>query len=193
LSLLAGFRYIELNESLSIVRDTFCLTPGCGDGVTTVSDNFGTRNRFFGGQVGVDYEYRTGRWIFGANGKVALGDMYQSVAINGVTAGNPAEIPAGGPVTLGPTGLLAQGSNSGRFHRDRFAVVPEVGLKVGYQITDNLSVFAGYSVLYMSDVVRPGEQIDLVVDKNGNLHPRVPFRGSGVWIQGFNGGLEWKY
>src|SRR5262249_12040293 len=91
-------------------------------------------------------------------------------------------------------GLLAQGSNIGRHFHNHFAVVPEVGLKVGYQVNDNLTVFAGYSVLYLSDVVRPGEQVDLVVDKTGNLQrPRVTRNNSSFWAHGVNAGLEWKY
>ena len=100
----------------------------------------------------------------------------------------------GANVTSAPTGLLAQTSNIGRHGGSHFAFVPEVDLKIGYQLTDNLMVFVGYSALYMSDVVRPGQQVDLVIDKTGNLQrPIAPMRNTNFWAHGFNAGLEWKY
>jgi hypothetical protein len=189
LDLLAGLRFIELNERLNIERTSLCILPGCEGQIATVTDIFGTRNRFYGGQVGLDYEYRHGRWTFGATGKVAIGDMLETVGVSGLTTATP-----GTNAVPGPVGLLAQPSNIGQHSRDHFAVVPELGLKIGYQVNDNLSVFAGYSLLYMSDVLRPGEQIDLVVDSTGKLaRPRVPLNGSSLWVQGFNAGVEWRY
>jgi hypothetical protein len=189
LDVLAGFRFIELSENLSITRSNLCIQPGCVDVTSVVFDQFGTRNRFYGGQAGLDYEYRLNNWILGATGKVAIGDMHEVVNVSGFTAASPqANVQPSG------VGLLAQGSNIGRHFHNHFAVVPEVGLKVGYQINDNLTVFAGYDVLYLSSVVRPGEQVDLVVDKSGNLQrPHVSMNNTSFWAHGLNAGLEWKY
>ena len=44
--------------------------------------------------------------------------------------------------------------------RDRFAVLPEFGFDVGYQLTSRWRSFIGYNFLYISDVARPGNQID---------------------------------
>jgi hypothetical protein len=189
LDLLVGFRFIELTENLTISRFSECIMPGCNNVTTDVVDSFGTRNRFYGGQVGFDYEFHMARWILGLNGKVAIGDMHETVTASGLTVASP-----GANVASSNTGLLVQASNSGRQTTDHFAVVPEVGVKVGYQITDNLSAYVGYSVLYMSNVVRPGEQVDLVVDKTGTLHrPSIPLNNTSFWAHGWNAGLEWKY
>jgi hypothetical protein len=38
--------------------------------------------------------------------------------------------------------------------------VPEAGIDVGYQLTRHLRAKAGYTFIYWTDVVRPGDQID---------------------------------
>ena len=47
---------------------------------------------------------------------------------------------------------------------DKFAVVPEVGFNVGYQVTPHLKFFVGYSMLYWSRVLRAGDQVDPMID-----------------------------
>src|SRR5262249_18346235 len=116
------------------------------------------------------------------------------------------------PVT-GVGGLFALGSNIGRRSHDRYAVVPEVGLKAGYNVTDNVRGVVGYNFLYMSSVVRPADQIDLRVNPNlqptifpvPNLNPvannvalatqppRPLFRTTDFWAQGVNFGVEIRY
>lgn len=103
-------------------------------------------------------------------------------------------------------GLLAVPSNIGRHTRDQFSVVPEVGVKLGYQFTDHLRVFVGYNFLYWTNVVRPGDQIDPVLNvaqipnftignqaASQTVRPIVPFRNSDFWAQGINAGLEFHY
>lgn len=193
LDLLLGFRFVELNESLSINRFSVCLPPQAPC-TSQVDDLFGTRNRFYGGQIGLEYEYRHCNWNFGVWGKVALGSMYERILITG--SSTLTEFTAGGApvVTRTNTGLLAQNSNSGAHTQDRFAVVPELGFKIGYQLTDNINAYVGYSFLYLSDVVRPGDQVDLIIDQTGALRrPAVPFRTTDFWAHGLNFGLACRY
>ncbi|MGI9428364.1 MAG: BBP7 family outer membrane beta-barrel protein, partial [Bythopirellula sp.] len=97
--------------------------------------------------------------------------------------------------------------NIGVFERDEFSMIPEVGLTLGYNVTPRLKVTGGYSLLYWSNVVRPGDQIDL--DVNANLlrrdgvpdpdtivrddHPRFVFRQTDLWAQGLNFGAEYTW
>ena len=99
-----------------------------------------------------------------------------------------------------PHGLLAQPSNSGSFQRNRFAVAPDLGANIGYQVTDHLRAFVGYDFLYLSEVVRAGDQVDLRVNPNqlrgvagGPALPAFNFHGSDYWAQGVSFGLEFKY
>jgi hypothetical protein len=123
-----------------------------------------------------------------------------------VVAFSPAGAAPGG-VGAFPGGLLAlPGANIGNFTRDKFAVLPEVGLKVGYHVTPNLRLAVGYNFLYLSDVVRPGDQIDsgLDVTRIPNFpvpgaqplpvaRPTVPFNDTGVFAQGITFSLQWSY
>jgi len=104
-----------------------------------------------------------------------------------------------------PVGFLASGSNSGHFTRDVFAVVPEVGINLGWQITTQLRASVGYTFLYWSSVVRPGDQVDVGLSGTqlptdtrfnpgaGPARPAVLLRGKDFWAQGINFGLEFRY
>jgi hypothetical protein len=215
LDLLAGYRHLSLNEGLHIQEDSFVLIPppppppifppvaiGPGDHAVVI-DRFDTHNEFNGGQIGVSGEYRWGRLYVGGTAKVALGVVHQVIDINGSTTLISG---ATGAVTSVGAGILAGPSNSGHFTRDRFAVAPELTLKLGYQLSDNIRAFVAYDFLYLSRVVRPGDQVDRAVDANKvpfftnfvlpnppSPRPIVPFRTSDFWAQGVSVGLEVRY
>jgi hypothetical protein len=188
LDLLGGFRFVELTESFILERNCGCpLPPG---GVSHNSDLFGTRNRFYGGQIGADYEYRSGRWILGAAGKIGLGVMHQSVLIDGMRL---TILPNQAPIVR-PGNFFTAPSNIGKYQRDEFAVVPEVQLKLGYQLTDHLSAHVAYNFLYLSTVARPGDQIDRSFNpRPGGQGPAFVFQDTDFWAQGVNFGLNWRY
>jgi hypothetical protein len=144
--LLAGFRYLELTEGLGITENLAVApnVPVLGGTAFGVSDQFNTRNRFYGGQIGARAEFWRGGLFVNVRGMVALGGTDQVVEVAGGTViAPPGQVP-----TVANGGLLAQPTNSGHFTRDRFAVVPEVGINVGYQVTEHLRAFVGYSFLY---------------------------------------------
>ncbi len=108
-----------------------------------------------------------GFWTMDALIRLAIGNTRQTVTINGQTTINdPTNTPA---VQTLPGGLLTQTSNIGTYRQDEFAVVPELNLNLGYQLTDHFRVMLGYTAIYWSNVVRPGQQISL--DVNPNLLP----------------------
>src|SRR5262249_49996860 len=80
---------------------------------------------------------------------------------------------------------------------DRFAVLPEVGLKAGYRLAPWLRATVGYNFLYLSSAVRQGEQVSRVVDVRQlppaaapiPFLPPFPFRPSDFCAQGFALGL----
>lgn len=131
---------------------------------------------------------------------MALGDAHQEVRIAGSTVFTD---PVGNSVRQ-PGGLLALPTNMGSYSRDKFAVVPELGINVGRQLTDHLRVYVGYNLLYWSSVVRPGDQIDFVVNPTqlptpagpgvlvGPARPAFSFRDTDFWAQGVNLGVEFR-
>jgi hypothetical protein len=196
---LVGARYVGLNDTLTISENLTITAPGPFNGTTSqVMDRFGTQNRFYGAQFGFAGEYRFDRWFVGGRAVIGMGVTQQIVDISGTTTNT---VPGMAPVTS-TGGLLAQTTNIGRHTRDKFGVIPEVGLNVGYQFTDHLRAFVGYNFLYWNSVVRPGNQIDTRVNPNlipppvstaGPQLPAFAFHGSDFWAQGITFGLEFRY
>jgi hypothetical protein len=208
--LLAGFRQVSLREDLSYVNAASNIAEGGAaefEGTTlapgftvTALDKFRTANLFDGGQVGARIDRRWGLLALDVVGKVALGSMHQSVAIRGQTT---TDAPL--PVTQAVGGIFAQASNSGNHSRDVFAVVPEVGVNLGVNLTANLRARVGYTFVYLSSVVRPGDQIDRTINTNavpidpnfgapgGPNRPALEMKSTGFWAQGLNFGLEFTF
>jgi hypothetical protein len=200
LDYLAGFRYMGLDENLSVTENLNVLSGASAGSRINVVDAFSTHNNFYGGQLGLDLEWQRGRWSVDLLGKVALGDTHEVVRINGNT-----QFITSTMSVVQPGGLLALPTNIGRFSRERFGVLPEAGIKLGYQINPHWRAFVGYSFLYLNDVARTGQQIDRVVNPTqlpsilgpgmlrGPARPAFTNTGSDFWAQGVSVGLEWKY
>jgi hypothetical protein len=205
--MLGGFRFLQLNEGLNI-DEHILVDPGqstFASDLVTVSDRFATRNNFYGAQIGAVASFKCDCWSLDFRGKVALGDTHQAISIGG----DQVLIPPAGAPTVVPGGLLALNSNSGTFTRDRFSVVPEWGVNLGYNVTDHLKLTFGYTFIYWSNVVRPGDQVDRGLDITripnfvmpgqvvppvaGSARPAVPFKETSFWAQGMNFGLEYTY
>ena len=87
---------------------------------------------------------------------MAVGETTSHVWIDGsTTIQEPTQAAA-----TSPGGFLALPSNIGHYAHNDLAVVPEVGLTLGYDITCRLKFTMGYSFLYWSKVARPGDQIN---------------------------------
>ena len=199
-NLLGGFRYLSLDEALTVSNNSTLLAPlsytegtggqsltappGSGAGVI---DFLGTRNQFYGGQLGARFETALGRWFLSATGKVALGVSHEVITANGTTLVTPTNAP---PVWF-YGGNYVLGTNAGRYWSYGFAVVPEAQLKVGYQLGPHLLAQVGYDFLYWSRVARPGNQLDNTYD--GVTHPAIPLASSSFWAQGLTFGLQFNY
>lgn len=202
---LLGFRYVELDESLNIGENITTTVDNNATGFPAgtnivVLDHFATRNQFYGGQIGLASTCRWNRWSLDLRAKVALGTVHQTVDVLGAqVVTQPGQAPQNFQ-----GGLLALSSNSGHFSRNRFAAIPEFGINLGYDITPNWRIFVGYTFMYWSNVARPGDQIDRVLNVNkipnfltstnaGPNRPIMPFNSTDFWAQGANVGLEFKY
>jgi hypothetical protein len=174
LDLLGGFRHLSLDETLSIAQRDF---------VTEVvtSDRLGTRNRFYGGQLGLEAEAHYGSWSVDVFGKVALGGNWATATVNGTTL-------QGGHAY--PGGALASPATIGRFTSDVFAVVPELGVHFAYELTNNIRFTAGYGLLYFSDAARPAEQVELL---QHHAPSSLPAASSDFWGQGVTVGVEFRF
>ncbi len=163
LDALGGFRYMDLAESLSVNASVTDFINQIND--ITV-DRFGTRNQFYGGQFGARLGFQSGRTSFDLTGKLAMGANHETVEINGNTTQNGL---GSGNSGAFPGGVLTQPSNIGRATQSQFGVIPEVQLRVGYQVLTNLRASVGYDFVYWNQVVRPGNQIDRNINPTQTL------------------------
>jgi hypothetical protein len=201
--LLGGFRFLQINDNLDIDENLLvpASSPSFAGAAFGLADHFNTHNDFYGGQVGIRSEFSWRRWVSDITFKLAMGDMHERVDINGSTLITP----PGGTPTAFTGGLLAQPTNIGQYNRDRFAVIPDIGINLGYQITDRWRAFVGFDALYVSNVARPGNEIDPVVNPSqlpslgggrmlvGPARPAFTFRDTDFWAYGVNFGFEFRY
>ncbi|HEV3203309.1 MAG TPA: BBP7 family outer membrane beta-barrel protein [Gemmataceae bacterium] len=213
LDYLIGLRYLQLDEALDITESIrvnsdpnrfppeFSAFKYLAGANIFVNDRFATHNSFYGGQIGADLGASHGHWQLQLRGKLGLGWTHEVIDING---GQLIVFPDGRRQGF-RGGLLALPTNIGHFTQDRFAVVPEADVNVGYRVSNCLCIYMGYTFLYWSRVVRPGDQIDRVIDTTqipnfgqstvptGFARPTVPFKEKDFWAQGLNFGLEFTW
>jgi hypothetical protein len=192
---IAGYRYLGLDDHLNVSENIAGLGAATGF-LFQSSDGFTTRNRFNGGQIGLDGEWRRNRWSVDCSAKFAFGNVNETAIVTGATSSSFLGAPLGGPAS---GGLLTVG-RVGVYHRDRFAWSPDVGVNLGYQVTDHMRAFVGYDFLYLSDVARTGQQVDLRANStlitptpSGPANPPFAFHGTDFWAQGLSFGLEFRY
>jgi len=209
LELLDGFRFLRLEEDLSLNGNSIDLPPtgvGSLNGVplpastpVSLSDSFGTQNSFFGGELGGRAEFRFGQGFYAeVVGKASIGVSHESVTASGTTS---AALPSG-TVTV-PGGLFANPDVLGHRTQNEFAVVPECSITAGYQLGRHVRAYVGYNFIYWSSVVRPGDQISSAVNPavvplfpgSGATPIRTgpPSRDTDFWAQGINFGLAFHY
>ncbi len=191
-----GWRNLLLTESLKLHEN---LQSQVDQGRFSIDDNFYTRNIFNGAELGVMWHGRRGLWSLDSLLRLSIGNVNQRVTINGGTQITP----QGAATQTFQSGFLTQRSNIGVFERDVFAVVPEFGSTMGYQLTPRARLLCGYTLMFLSNVVRPGDQID--TDLNPNLlppaqnvnnqveRPQFRFVESDYWVQGLNFGMEFRW
>ena len=84
-----GYRYLQLNDNLGIREELTTTNYGDADpnanGSFLIQDSFGTRNQFHGGELGLVFQTRQGRWTMELAPKIALGTTQENVTINGST------------------------------------------------------------------------------------------------------------
>lgn len=194
----AGWRTAKLDESLMINHQSeWIATQGPIVPGTTkaVYDLFDTQNQFHGAELGILVQTCQGPWSLDLIGKLGLGNTRSEVFVDGRTT---SVVPGAGSAIFAG-GLLAQETNMGRYARNDFSVMPEVGVTLGYDITCRLRFKFGYRLLYWSEAARPGDQIDRRVSQlppeapSGQQRPEFRLLTSDYWIQGMNFGLEYCF
>lgn len=197
---IVGVRWMVLDEEI-VVQET--LRANTGGTIIGILDTFTTRNDFIGADLGFKTQFRWDCWYLNVITRVALGGNHQQISNDGFTG---ATTPAG-ETTTARAGRYTGPANIGNFNNDVFAVVPEVGFQLGYQPRNWLRVSMGYNWLYWDNIVRPGGNIDPVVNPigvptSGQFNPNtlyeprrpgVPYNLTDFWVQSVTVGIELLY
>ncbi|GAC1344614.1 MAG: BBP7 family outer membrane beta-barrel protein [Acetobacteraceae bacterium] len=196
-SALAGLRYLDLSEDFDL-SDSFYGKSGPFVGQSgTVRDHFGTSNRFIGPTIGLRARTTWGRLSLTTTGRISVGDTIQELNVAGsYRAVNYTP-------SAGPEGIFAQPADSGRRTSNAIAVAPELQVKLGYDVTPSLRLTLGYDLLFLSSVVRPGDQLDRNIPKGqvfqqggpaiSTTSPARLFRTSDFHAQGLSAGVSLKF
>jgi hypothetical protein len=195
---LAGFRYIDLRESIRITNQSVFPNGTRLNGL----DVFRTSNQFYGGQVGLASRYGGVERGFGLDTitKLALGGIRQRAE----NFGNFSRVPVAGPQELFAGGLYARGANAGAFERTETAFAFDLTANLTYNFSPRAKVWGGYSILWLSSVARPGEQINPVINDstvpfianptvNSSTAPAFRWKSNDYWVQGLNFGAGLMY
>jgi hypothetical protein len=201
---LAGYRFLYYSQGISVTEDLTSTLPSnqfpfipFGTNLL-VGDQFAARNSFHGFDMGLTGEFRRGPWSLEWLAKLALGQTFTVLDINGETT---VTVPGLPPVTS-PGGFLALSSNSGHFTREHFSVVPEFGVHLGYDLTSHIRTSIGYTILWWNGIGDATKAIDQSVNPNllppaiPNAGPAAPaplFGKSTLVGQGIDLGLEFRF
>lgn len=221
---LTGVRWYQLRETLEIREALISdfedvpvderpdnLFPQ--DTEIDILDQFSTENNFVGGELGFDWGIERNRLSFNVLSKIAIGNNSQEVSIFGQTEvtepGQMSEFMEGGLLALprnaagpDPDDEVFVG-NIGEYDRDRFSMIPELNFNVGYKLTQQCKLRVGYTIMYWTNVLRPGDQIDRELNSSQipsdnatalffiPSRPQFAFNETNVLIQGLNIGAEY--
>ncbi|MBL8821211.1 MAG: BBP7 family outer membrane beta-barrel protein [Planctomycetia bacterium] len=189
-----GFRWIELDETVF----TDYRQQQVNGAQSHVWDDFGTANNFYGLNLGLRSQWYFGStWSLDITGKLGLGAMRGTITIDGYTQ---TAVPPQFIINTERGGLYAQASNVGRTTDIRFGVVPEIEIALGYYFWDHWRFTMGYNFMAMTNVVRPGDQIDNRINPNifngqtgGPNLPEPLNKTSTFYLNTLSLGLEIRY
>ena len=197
LSGLGGFQYLNLSEGFNL-SDTLVGLSGPFLGQSgSVSDHFGTQNQFYGAAVGLRGSAAWGPVSLALTGRIAIGPSHEVLNVSGAFQA------VNFTASSGAQGIFAQPSNSGTRSSNVFAVVPQVEVKLGYDLTPTIRLTIGYDFIYYSSVVRPGSQLNRDLPKGqvfeqggsaiSSTSPSPLFDRTGFFAQGLSAGVAMHF
>jgi hypothetical protein len=204
LDLLAGYQFARIDDDLTF-NTTLTRFDIAGDPQFMTRDLFDVSNEYHAGEFGLMGEFDRGPLTVQMLGKIGMGNMRQTVRIDGSY-----QVVSGG-TTSGAGGFFAQTTpatggpdfNMGTYQRDVFVWSPEASVKAIYHMSECLSVTVGYTFLYWNRVALAGDQIDRSVNRDvlfggafqpgGGANPGFPFKDTDFWAQTLELGVALKY
>jgi len=192
--ILAGYQFTRLDDSIRLNSVSTAIGGPLAGNDIAILDSFRTRNQFHGGTLGLIARSYRGPITLEGLFKVGLGNMNQTVIVNGTTTVTPTGTTAG---AVTPGGIFAQPSNIGTQTHNHFCYSPELNANLLYNINSNWRAMVGYSFIYWNQVVLAGNQIDRNVNLGqataGPFVPLPKFQRSDFWVQGISLGADYRW
>jgi len=212
---LAGVRYLYFKDELAALNNVRFFQPAgipptSADATASLSrdltfstvDRVRVWNNFVGPQVGFDADAKFAGFFINARIKAAVGPVFQTGQVASTTTvvnNDPTRPSPAGLANAG--GLLSGPGDIGSHTRTRYGFVPELNLKVGYQVLNGLRVYAGYDGLYMGHMARAGvstttNSLSTSVTAPGGTNsfgasqPSFRLADQDAWVQGLSMGFE---
>ncbi|HMP07063.1 MAG TPA: BBP7 family outer membrane beta-barrel protein [Lacipirellulaceae bacterium] len=138
---LAGLRYVNLTELLTIDAERNPTNPASEGGNYFVS----TDNDMFGGQLGFSVTHETARWSIGMTAKG--GSFWNRMNLDS-------------RFTAGPAGALSTGVTDST--EDNLSFVVEFQVLGKWHLRPNLSLRAGFEILFIDSVALAPHQVNFV-------------------------------
>jgi hypothetical protein len=158
-SALLGFRYVGLDEGMTILQDF-------GPGYVTATHSIGAVNDLYGFQIGADMNL----W---SRGRLSIEGLFKA-GIYGDHAVNSVHIPGSSRlafVLAGPPTASYDSSASA----DGVAFAGEMSITGVYRFNEHLSLRAGYQLLWLEGVAQASDQVAVSDPLNGAA--AVAFQG----------------
>ena len=145
---LLGYRFNRLDDDVLINERI----EAAGPSTIELYDLFDSNNDFHGVDMGMNAVFRHNRWSLELLAKMALGNTRSRVSIDGATVTTS----VGGVVDNDVGGMLALSTNIGNYTQNNMAVIPELGVTLGFDITQRFRATFGYTFIYWSNLARAG-------------------------------------
>ena len=190
-----GPRFYHLDDSIGIRQE---LTSVASGNESVLADSFQTENSFLGGEIGLKARRRRGRLQADLGLAIGIGATRQESNISGST-----QIGSANGVAEFANGFLAQSTNIGNHEDTVFSIVPRLEVGLDWEFANGWSATVGYNLLYWTDVLRAGEQIDGTVNADllapgitggtGANRPAAILNESDYLAHGISFGIERRF
>ena len=161
---LVGARYFDYAERLAFGYNLTNPSSNAGNRI----ERFETNNHMIGGQVGSDIQLALLEYVsLSAISRVAILGNMQDVTVKGPAPG---------------MGRFTNWSNLGAHNTGAGTALLEITPGAVFHLTPDITFQAGYTIIWMNNIIRSHEQVDLnQVGKN----PLISFKNDDLFITGF--------
>ncbi len=194
--LIGGYTFLRLDSGYQLrssIVDGFTDSPPPVGTITTIVDQFSTKNTFHGGSIGLASSLTRGRVGVDLSGKVALGNMESTSIVSGAFSQVP---PSPNPPTTANRGLFAQSSNIGTITQNNFTFIPEMNAKLRYRIGRG-ELGVGYTIVVLPEVAMAPSQIDHNIDALNivgvPIAPAPNFNTESYFLHGLDLGMTFRF